>query len=192
MRRVLSSKDIADSATVIPSMTRPVRTATATTSPEMTALAARHISTSPAFFSLSLKMGMNAAVRAPSPSRRRNKLGIMNAKLKALATAPSPMKLAKTISRTMPRTRLKSVATPMAPDDFNICDIEGRKVRLAGLSSKFQVPGWEGAGVVTRCSQAFDHDRAASKSGGERAALQTLREVRGRPAVATAFGMRWL
>ena len=30
------------------------------------------------------------------------------------------------------------------------------------------------------------------KSGGERAAVQTLREVCGRWAIATAFGVRWL
>ena len=44
--------------------------------PEMTALAARHISISPCVFSFSLKIGMNAAVNAPSPSSRRNRFGI--------------------------------------------------------------------------------------------------------------------
>jgi len=30
------------------------------------------------------------------------------------------------------------------------------------------------------------------ESGGERAAVQTLCEIRGRPASAPAFGLRWL
>ena len=51
----------------------------ATSSPEITALAACHIEASPSVFSLALKIGMNAAVSAPSPSRRRNRLGTMNA-----------------------------------------------------------------------------------------------------------------
>ena len=48
----------------------------ATTIAEITALADRHISSSPSVFSLALKIGMKAADNAPSPSSRRNKLGI--------------------------------------------------------------------------------------------------------------------
>ena len=51
----------------------------ATTRPEITAFAARHISGSPCNFSFSLKMGMNAAVNAPSPSNRRKRFGTVNA-----------------------------------------------------------------------------------------------------------------
>ena len=69
-------------------------TAEKTSTPDMTAFAARHISASVAFLSFSLKMGMNAAVSAPSPSRRRKRLGIVKASVKAPATGPSPMKRA--------------------------------------------------------------------------------------------------
>ena len=56
-------------------------TLAATTRPEMTALAARHISISPCVFSFSLKTGMNAAVSAPSPSSRRKRFGNRERKL---------------------------------------------------------------------------------------------------------------
>ena len=59
--------------------------------PQITALATRHISLSPASRSVSLKTGMNAAAKAPSPSRRRNRFGTMNASTNAPATQPSPM-----------------------------------------------------------------------------------------------------
>jgi hypothetical protein len=62
--------------------------------PEMTALAAFHISASPCDRSFSLKSGMNAAVNAPSPSSRRNRFGIISAVLNAPATTLSPMKFA--------------------------------------------------------------------------------------------------
>jgi hypothetical protein len=57
-----------------------IRPQEAAVRPEMTALAACHISFSPLSFSFSLKMGMNAAVSAPSPRSRRNKFGTMNAR----------------------------------------------------------------------------------------------------------------
>ena len=59
----------------MPSTARAVAAAAAVTSPEITALAERHISASPSLTSFCLKMGMNAAVSAPSPSNRRNRLG---------------------------------------------------------------------------------------------------------------------
>ena len=90
---------------------------------QMTALAARHMDACPAFFSLSLKMGMNAAVSAPSPSSRRNRFGTCIAKMKASATGPSPMNAAKADSRRKPSTRLMSVAAPTAPEDFSIRDM---------------------------------------------------------------------
>ena len=48
----------------------------------------------------------------------------MRAVLKAPATTVSPMKLAYTISRTIPRRRVVKVAAPMAPLDFSICDMK--------------------------------------------------------------------
>ena len=74
-----------------PASTSAMTTAEKTTTAETIALAARHISASVAFFSFSLKMGMNAAVSAPSPSRRRKRLGIVKASVNAPATGPSPM-----------------------------------------------------------------------------------------------------
>ena len=58
-----------------PASRAPTTTLAATIRPEITALAARHISISPCVFSFSLKIGMNAAVNAPSPSSRRNRFG---------------------------------------------------------------------------------------------------------------------
>ena len=57
----------------------------------MTALAARQSSAGVPVFSFSLKMGMKAAVSAPSPRRRRKRLGIWKASVKAPATMPAPM-----------------------------------------------------------------------------------------------------
>ena len=54
-------------------------------SADKTALAARHISASLAVFSFSLKIGMNAAVSAPSPSSRRNRFGTVKASVNAPA-----------------------------------------------------------------------------------------------------------
>ncbi len=106
-------------------------------SPEITAFAERHISFSPCVFSFSLKIGMNAAVNAPSPSSRRNRLGIWNASRNALATHVVPMKFAYTISRTMPRMRLSRVAAAMAPEAFNIFDTARRlKIRAPSPKSK--------------------------------------------------------
>jgi len=70
------------------------KTAAANTRPEITALAARHISRSPSRASLRLKIGMNAAVSAPSPSRRRNRFGTWKAITNALATQVLPMNAA--------------------------------------------------------------------------------------------------
>ena len=62
--------------------------------PEIVAFVARHISASPWVRSFALKIGMNAAVSAPSPSKRRKRLGIMKAIAKAPATGVSPIKRA--------------------------------------------------------------------------------------------------
>jgi len=75
MSCVSTASDPPASASVIPSITSPATAAAAATSPEITALAARHISGSPSCSSFCLKSGINAAVSAPSPSSRRNRLG---------------------------------------------------------------------------------------------------------------------
>src|SRR4051794_20573191 len=108
------------------------------TRPEITALAERHISASPSWTSFFLKMGMNAAVNAPSPSSRRNRLGTWNERANALATQLLPMKAAYTISRNMPSTRLVMVATAIAPEDLSICDILRAEHKEEGLKSKVQ------------------------------------------------------
>ena len=107
-------------------MTKATMAVASTSSPEMTALADCHMAASPSFFSVALKMGMKAAVNAPSPSRRRNKLGTMKANWNAPEIAVVPMRAAKHCSRTRPSTRLASVAAPIPPDDFNILDISRR------------------------------------------------------------------
>ena len=76
MRRVFASNCRAARANEMPRITRATMPAAATTMPEITALAARHISCSFSLFSFALNIGMNAADKAPSPSRRRNRLGI--------------------------------------------------------------------------------------------------------------------
>ena len=78
----------------MPSTASTVTAPAAMTSPEITALAERHISASPSLTSFCLKIGMNAAVSAPSPSRRRNRLGTWKASVKALATQVLPMNAA--------------------------------------------------------------------------------------------------
>jgi hypothetical protein len=77
---------------VIPRTTTTITAVALTASPEMTALAARHISASPAVRSFSLNIGINAAVSAPSPNSRRNRFGMVNATAKAPATGLIPMK----------------------------------------------------------------------------------------------------
>src|SRR5438034_10579345 len=119
--------------TLMPNMPRITTADALTASPEITALAARHISGSPTVFSFSLKIGMNAAVNAPSPSNRRNRFGTMNANMNASVTHPAPMKLAYTISRTRPKTRLVMVAALIALEDLSSCDmLEHEHVLIAG------------------------------------------------------------
>jgi len=85
-------------------------------------------------FSFSLKMGMNDAVNAPSPSRRRNKLGMVKARrMPGDKTHPHERRIDHFPH--IPSTRLVKVATPSAPEDFNIFDIAG------SLKFKFKVQG---------------------------------------------------
>ena len=69
-----------------------------------------HKRLSPAAFSTcSVKMGIKAALNAPSPKRRRNRLGILKATVKASHTIPCPKMLAHIMSLTRPSMRLSRV-----------------------------------------------------------------------------------
>ena len=56
--------------------------------------------------------GTKAALKAPSPNRRRNRLGSLLATKNASATGPVPSSAAINMSRNRPRTRLAMVQTP--------------------------------------------------------------------------------
>src|SRR5262245_19930320 len=58
---------------------------------------------------------MKAAVKAPSPTRRRSRFGILKAMMKASAERDAPRIWACRLSRTYPRTRETSVMKVMAP-----------------------------------------------------------------------------
>ena len=62
--------------TLTPSNTTATIAPEAIKRPHKTAFAAFHALSSPSSSSLFLKIGMNAPVNAPSPSKRRNRLGI--------------------------------------------------------------------------------------------------------------------
>jgi hypothetical protein len=54
-------------------------------------------------------MGIKAELRAPSPHKRRNKLGIANAIKKAEACIPEPKMAKNTVSLNNPKIREQSV-----------------------------------------------------------------------------------
>ena len=56
--------------------------------------------------------GTNAAAKAPSANRRRNRLGSLKATMKASAIGPEPSTADSTMSRTKPTMRLSSVKLP--------------------------------------------------------------------------------
>jgi hypothetical protein len=56
--------------------------------------------------------GTKAALKAPSPNRRRNRLGRRSATKVASAIGPVPSMAAMRMSRTKPRMRLAIVQTP--------------------------------------------------------------------------------
>lgn len=64
-------------------------------------------------------IGTNAAVKAPSANKLRNKLGSLNETKKASETNPAPKKLAITISRTKPVHLLIRVNPPNVVIDFS-------------------------------------------------------------------------
>src|SRR3989338_5635968 len=74
-----------------------------------TTLTSLHASSSPFFSRYSVKVGMKAAVRAPSPKSRLKRLGIRKATAKASQTRPVPKTLAHSTSLARPRIRLRRV-----------------------------------------------------------------------------------
>src|SRR5437763_8379324 len=75
---------------------------------------------------------MNAALIAPSANRSRTRLGILNATKNASISLPAPNSAASTCSRTSPRTRLASVATPATPADRARPEPDGTAVSSGG------------------------------------------------------------
>ncbi len=65
-----------------------------------------------------LNKGTKPWLKAPSPNRRRNRLGMRKAKAKASAAMPAPITRAKIISRAKPRIRLTMVRPPIVPVAF--------------------------------------------------------------------------
>lgn len=57
----------------------------------------------------SVKIGMKAALKAPSPKRRRKRFGILKAITKASQAIPVPKKLAQIMSRAKPKILLNRV-----------------------------------------------------------------------------------
>ena len=66
----------------------------------------------PSRWSREEKAGTKAALKAPSPNRRRNRLGRRLATKNASATGPAPARAAIRISRRKPRRRLAMVQPP--------------------------------------------------------------------------------
>ncbi len=58
------------------------------------------------------KAGTKAALKAPSPNSRRNRLGNCSATKNASASGPAPSRWAISMSRAKPRTRLAMVQPP--------------------------------------------------------------------------------
>src|SRR3989339_536823 len=63
------------------------------------------------------KTGIKALDIAPSAERRRNRLGSEKASTKASEYIPVPKAQARTISRSIPKTRLRVVITPTVPTE---------------------------------------------------------------------------
>ena len=76
-----------------------------------TSLTSRRAPASPFFRVSSCRVGTNAAVSAPSPSSRRNRLGKVKAVTKAEARAVVPNTAVIAISRARPSTR-EPIVTP--------------------------------------------------------------------------------
>ena len=66
------------------------------------------------------KAGTKAALKAPSPNRRRNRLGSLSATKNASATGPAPRREAISMSRAKPRIRLAMVQLPMVSTERSI------------------------------------------------------------------------
>jgi len=80
--------------------------------------AKRHAASRPAFCRVITYVGTNAAEKAPSAKRERNRFGRRSATKKASAMKPAPRKAATRTSRTNPKTRLTAVNPPMVTIDL--------------------------------------------------------------------------
>jgi hypothetical protein len=74
--------------------------------------AKRRAASCPSAASSPEKAGTKAALNAPSPNRRRNRLGSFSATKNASAIGPTPSSAAISMSRAKPRTRLSKVQPP--------------------------------------------------------------------------------
>ena len=72
----------------------------------------------PSRLRVSMNTGIKAAESAPSPKRRRNRFGTVNARTKADICRPVPKKPAMSTSRTSPINRLNDVNTAIIPLDL--------------------------------------------------------------------------
>src|ERR1700675_1854676 len=124
--------------------------------------ASRQAPSRPRFEKDSVKTGMNAAERAPSPNSSRSMFGSRKAAKKASVAVPAPKALAMIRSRTNPRTRLSRVApltTPAAraiPPGFS-CSIRNPLTSLchSSLMNATARPNpYEAGPTKERCTDA--------------------------------------
>src|ERR1035441_9671207 len=83
----------------------------------------------------------------------------------------------------LPTPRRGELPLQLVPFDFSRLDFIPTRAAMAVQTSRSSPP-WTKKFFVWFVPRA--------KSGGERAALQTLRATRRRPVVAPALGVRWL
>ena len=104
-----------------------------TRSAEKAALANLHASSFDFTVKCSVKRGMNAAERAPSPRSLLSRFGILKATKKASVANPAPNIFAITISLMNPKIRLKNVPLliiPVALSNFSFSDIRYESLLL--------------------------------------------------------------
>ena len=95
--------------------------------------------TRPSVASSPAKLGTKAALNAPSPNRRRNRLGRRSATKNASATGPAPSRAAISMSRAKPSRRLARVQPPTVRMPRSMG--RARKRRAAGLVNRGPRPG---------------------------------------------------
>ena len=82
------------------------------TSPDIASSAKMRADSRPSVSSFLANSGTKAELKAPSPNRRRNRLGKRKATKNASATVPLPSVAAMRMSRRKPKTRLRNVRPP--------------------------------------------------------------------------------